>query len=181
MLREFDQIEFYPVEQEEFDEINERYKAGRYHLEHEETIFEPSKHSAFLSSIAEETKSFVETRNKAIKIATEQERVLLAEWRSQQSTYDVAAINGGEGTEVVAPMPASVWKILVSEGDVVKDGQILVILEAMKMEIRTCNLRIPLTSAIRADMSMDGRAIGRIGVQPGTLLEPGQVLLYIKE
>jgi biotin carboxyl carrier protein len=45
-------------------------------------------------------------------------------------------MGGGEGIEVVAPMTASVWKIQVKEGDVVKDGQVLAILEAMKMEIR---------------------------------------------
>ena len=135
-MREFDQIEFYPVEQQEFDQINEEFKAGRYRLEYEETSFEPAEHSTFLSSISAETEAFILKRNEATKQVTNQERVLLAEWRSQQSTEDAAAIGGGEGIEVVAPMPASVWKILVSEGELVKDGQVLVILEAMKMEIR---------------------------------------------
>jgi urea carboxylase len=89
-----------------------------------------------LSSISEETKTFIEIRNKATKNVTNQERTLLAEWRAQQATDDSEVISEGEGTEVVAPMPASVWKVLVSEGDVVKEGQVLVILEAMKMEIR---------------------------------------------
>jgi acetyl-CoA carboxylase biotin carboxyl carrier protein len=37
--------------------------------------------------------------------------------------------------EVRAEMVASVWKVLVSEGDHVGDGDTLVILESMKMEI----------------------------------------------
>ncbi len=37
--------------------------------------------------------------------------------------------------EVRAEMVANVWKVLVSEGDVVGDGDTLVILESMKMEI----------------------------------------------
>ena len=37
--------------------------------------------------------------------------------------------------EVRAEMVASVWKVLVSEGDHVDDGDTLVILESMKMEI----------------------------------------------
>ena len=37
--------------------------------------------------------------------------------------------------QVRAEMVANVWKVLVSEGDQVGDGDTLVILESMKMEI----------------------------------------------
>jgi len=37
--------------------------------------------------------------------------------------------------EVRAEMVANVWKVLVSQGDHVDDGDTLVILESMKMEI----------------------------------------------
>ena len=37
--------------------------------------------------------------------------------------------------EVRAEMVANVWKVLISEGDHVDDGDTLVILESMKMEI----------------------------------------------
>ncbi|MFF0248401.1 biotin/lipoyl-binding carrier protein [Streptosporangium sandarakinum] len=37
--------------------------------------------------------------------------------------------------EVRAEMVANVWKVLVAEGDTVEDGDTLVILESMKMEI----------------------------------------------
>jgi biotin carboxyl carrier protein len=37
--------------------------------------------------------------------------------------------------EVRAEMVANVWKVVVSEGDTVSDGDTLVILESMKMEI----------------------------------------------
>jgi acetyl-CoA carboxylase biotin carboxyl carrier protein len=37
--------------------------------------------------------------------------------------------------EVLAEMVANVWKVLVAEGDTVADGDTLVILESMKMEI----------------------------------------------
>jgi acetyl-CoA carboxylase biotin carboxyl carrier protein len=38
-------------------------------------------------------------------------------------------------SEVRAEMVANVWKIVVAEGDKVEDGDTLVILESMKMEI----------------------------------------------
>ncbi len=37
--------------------------------------------------------------------------------------------------EVRAEMVANVWKVVVAEGDKVADGDTLVILESMKMEI----------------------------------------------
>ena len=44
-------------------------------------------------------------------------------------------IVASEGQEIVsAPMPGNIWKVLVSEGQEVKAGDILLILEAMKME-----------------------------------------------
>jgi acetyl-CoA carboxylase biotin carboxyl carrier protein len=37
--------------------------------------------------------------------------------------------------EVRAEMVANVWKVVIAEGDTVSDGDTLVILESMKMEI----------------------------------------------
>jgi len=37
--------------------------------------------------------------------------------------------------EIRAEMVANVWKVVVAEGDTVSDGDTLVILESMKMEI----------------------------------------------
>ena len=37
--------------------------------------------------------------------------------------------------EVLAEMVANVWKVVVADGDTVSDGDTLVILESMKMEI----------------------------------------------
>ena len=46
-------------------------------------------------------------------------------------TAQPAAASAGD---VVAPMPGTVLKVKVSAGDTVKKGQVLLILEAMKME-----------------------------------------------
>lgn len=44
-----------------------------------------------------------------------------------------AAVPAGAVT-VEAPLPGNVWKIMVKEGQEVKEGDVLIILEAMKME-----------------------------------------------
>lgn len=45
-----------------------------------------------------------------------------------------AAAAPGAGTTVSAPMPGNVLKVNVKQGDKVTNGQVLLILEAMKME-----------------------------------------------
>ena len=45
-----------------------------------------------------------------------------------------APVNLAAGETVAAPMPGNILRVDVSQGDTVKAGQILVILEAMKME-----------------------------------------------
>ena len=59
-------------------------------------------------------------------------------------SYDIAVKDGiesagsassGSGEEVKASLPGAVFKVVVSEGDTVAEGDVLVVLEAMKMEI----------------------------------------------
>ncbi len=40
----------------------------------------------------------------------------------------------GAGTPVTAPLAGTIWKVLASEGRAVAEGEVLLILEAMKME-----------------------------------------------
>ena len=72
----------------------------------------------------------------------------------------------GEGEKVEAPMPGNIIDIKVAVGDSVKAGQVLVILEAMKME-----------NEIMA--GVDG-TVTSIGVTKGSTVEAGTVLLTIK-
>lgn len=45
-----------------------------------------------------------------------------------------APVNLADGETIAAPMPGNILRVEVKQGDTVKAGQLLVILEAMKME-----------------------------------------------
>ena len=74
--------------------------------------------------------------------------------------------SGEDIEEITAPMPGSVFKLICKEGDTVEEGDQLIILEAMKMEVpvkapRSCTVAAVLVSA-------------------GDTITSGQVLLKIQ-
>ncbi|GIW49824.1 MAG: hypothetical protein KatS3mg080_0435 [Anoxybacillus sp.] len=64
--------------------------------------------------------------------------------------------------EVVALMAGNVWKIVVQVGDVVEEGQDVVILESMKMEI-------PVASRSRWGSQSDSCTRGRFRKRRGRI------------
>jgi len=74
-------------------------------------------------------------------------------------------ISSGGPRDVVAPIPGTVHAINVSEGDSVKEGDVVLILEAMKME---------------SDISAPGSGkVKKIRVKVGDSVQEGQVLVEI--
>lgn len=70
---------------------------------------------------------------------------------------------GSSGGDLTAQMPGQVAQVLVAEGDLVTRGQALLVLEAMKMEMRV-------------SAPADGR-VRRALVRAGDVVERGQALL----
>ena len=74
--------------------------------------------------------------------------------------------SGADGNEVKATLPSNVFKILIKEGDAVKAGQNVIVLEAMKMEI---NIESP----------RDG-IIDKILIAQGDTVDADQVLAILR-
>lgn len=77
-----------------------------------------------------------------------------------------APVSAGAGTEITSPMPGSILDVKVNVGDVVKYGDCLAVLEAMKMEND-----IPAT--------VDG-TVAEVRVKKGDMVETDAVLIVIK-
>ena len=76
------------------------------------------------------------------------------------------AVSVTAGTKVVSPMPGTIVNVNVAVGDAVKEGQVVMILEAMKMEndiVAAC----------------DGK-VASITVKKGDAVESNDVLLVIQ-
>jgi 3-methylcrotonyl-CoA carboxylase alpha subunit len=71
--------------------------------------------------------------------------------------------SGSRGlTDLSAPMPATVLKILTAPGKTVRRGETLILLEAMKMELP---LRAPQDGTVKEVLCEEGQL-----VQPGSIL-----------
>jgi acetyl-CoA carboxylase biotin carboxyl carrier protein len=68
--------------------------------------------------------------------------------------------------EIHAEMVANVWKVLVTQGDPVEDGDTLVILESMKMEI-------PVVSEA-------GGTVVELAVAEGDVVQEGDLIARVE-
>ena len=68
--------------------------------------------------------------------------------------------------EVRAEMVANVWKVVAAEGDQINDGDTLVVLESMKMEI-----------PVLADVS---GTLTSLGVAEGDVVQEGDLIAVIE-
>jgi acetyl-CoA carboxylase biotin carboxyl carrier protein len=68
--------------------------------------------------------------------------------------------------EVRAEMVANVWKVVAAEGDAVADGDTLVILESMKMEIPV--------------LAEDAGTLTRLAVAEGDVVQEGDLIAVIE-
>ena len=69
-------------------------------------------------------------------------------------------------TEVRAEMVANVWKVVITEGAQVSDGDTLVILESMKMEIPV--------------LAEDAGTVTRLAVAEGDVIQEGDLIAVIE-
>ena len=76
-----------------------------------------------------------------------------------------APVVTGSGEMVAAPMPGTILKVNVKNGDAVKEGQVLVVLEAMKMENEI--------------MAPKSGTITQVAVQKGASVNTGDALVFI--
>jgi len=137
LLRFFDQIKFYEVSAEELLDIREKHPQGHYPVKIEQTEFSLSDYQAFLDEHADEIKASKTRQQKAF----EEERQRWEEsgqadfvaTEIEQSSVKTELAEGQEAIE--SHVAGNIWQVLVEPGQTVKENEVVMILEAMKMEL----------------------------------------------
>ena len=139
LLRFFDQIRFYLVSEDELRDIRAQFPHGGYPLRTEEGTFSLKDYRRFLADNAGPVADF-KTRQQAAFDA-ERERWIANGQADFASDADVTAasptdeLDLPEGGHVLATsVPGNVWHVAVTEGQQVQAGDVLLVIESMKME-----------------------------------------------
>jgi urea carboxylase len=161
LLRFFDQIRFYPVEAEALLAFRQSFITGRAHLRIEEGIFRLSDYERFLSQQAKPIATFKRVQHAAFEAERERWRTAgVSEAPSEPDADDgaarAAAANRHEGDVVASEVAGGVWSIAVREGDAVAAGQVLVVIESMKMEIA---VHAPNAGHVERLLCAEGQAV----------------------
>jgi urea carboxylase len=169
LLRFFDQIRFYPVSADELLRIRKDFPLGRFELNIEHSQLNLADYQAFLAKEAETIAAFRDQQQGAFN--AERERWIAsgqAHFDSEElvpeATED-AALASGE-MSVDSHIAGNLWQVQVETGSRVEAGDVLVILESMKMEIP---LLAPTAGVVR-----------EIRVQPGSAVRAGQRVVVLE-
>lgn len=159
LLRFFDQIKFYPVSNAELTKFREDFPQGRVKLRIEETTFKLRDYQRFLAANSESITAFKTHQQSAFEAERQRwidsGQINFSASDESASALDESAIPEG-CVALPAHIPGNVWKILVEPGAAVTEGQPLVILESMKMEVTVSATR---AGTIREIRCAEGRPV----------------------
>ncbi|KAM5356721.1 hypothetical protein ACJ41O_003367 [Fusarium nematophilum] len=142
LFRNFDQLSFYQVTEEEFGDIYAKFKAGQFSFDIQDVTFDVDQRRRFCEDIKGEVAAFKDRQHAA----------------------------NASCRRVESPMHANVYKVLVKKGQILKEGEILFVLETMKMEVKVCT-----------PIGYEGCKVKAVAVLPGDVVVPGNCMLLAKE
>lgn len=168
LLRFFDQIRFYPVSAEELLRIRRDFPLGRFDLNIEHSTLNLTDYQTFLSHEAEGIAAFRAQQQSAFN--AERERWIAngqANFESEESiapTTDETVLEPGQ-QGIDSHIAGNLWQVQVKPGERVEAGDVLVVLESMKMEI-------PVIAPV-------GGIVRDVRVQPGSAVRAGQRVVVL--
>ena len=167
LLNFFDQIRFYQCSDKEILQYRDDFIRGKFDIDIEETSFCLGDYKKYLAEIHESAALFKAKQEAAFEAERQS-------WREKGLDHFVSESAEKHHEEITIPddweglnatIPGAVWKIVKKEGDAVKKGEEIIIMESMKMEF-------PVIA------SKDG-ILKKIYAKSGEQVEAGQVLAAV--
>ncbi|WP_054989725.1 urea carboxylase [Pseudomonas coronafaciens] len=168
LLRFFDQIRFYPVSADELLRIRRDFPLGRFALHIEHSTLNLADYQSFLAREADGIAAFRAQQQSAFN--AERERWITngqADFQSDEGVApDIEELPLQAGHQGIdSHIAGNLWQVQVQPGERVEAGDVLVILESMKMEIP---LLAPVAGVVR-----------EVRVQPGSAIRAGQRVVVL--
>lgn len=160
LLRFFDQIRFYPVTAEELLKMREDFPRGKFQLKIEEQTFRLKDYNQFLAQESATITAFKTGQQAAFD--AERERWIASGQANYSNDAEVAADEGevlelsANSRAVASHVAGNLWQVKVKEGDLVQEGDAVVIVESMKMEIQ---VSAPFSGKVTRVLCQEGGAV----------------------
>lgn len=171
LLRNFDRIQYYEVTEDELNVLRKDFKKGQMNItiEHDEFSMED------YNEMIEECVGEVAELKKVQKIAMQEQMTLdadmleLVENKGQDLGLDEerSVFTGKEDNTIRSQVTGTVWELKKNLGDTVAIGDIIMVIEAMKMEYAVAATRNGI--------------ITHLGVSCGQMIQQGTPLCLVEE
>jgi urea carboxylase len=174
LLRFFDQIRFVPMGADELLAWRRDFIAGRVQLRIEDGVFRLADYERFLRDEQTSIQAFKQGQHAAFE--AERERWRLAGLSEQPdgeaadadaAAGHAAAAEAFDGEVVASQVSGGVWSVQVGVGDEVQAGQLLLVIESMKMEV---GVPAPCAGRVERVLCSEGQPVS--AGQPLLLLRP---------
>jgi urea carboxylase len=160
LLRFFDQIRFYPAGHDELLRFRDDFIQGKARLKIEHETFRLREYNEFLARHRDSIEAF-KSRQQA---SFDAERRRWEESGQLNFSAESEAASAAEKSDALPPgcvgvpaqIPGNVWKINVAAGATVRQGDPLVVIESMKMEIV---IEAPQAGRVREVLCAEGRPV----------------------
>ncbi|RAL09833.1 bifunctional urea carboxylase/allophanate hydrolase [Aspergillus homomorphus CBS 101889] len=175
LFDQFDIVNFYQVSEADFDRVERDFLAGRYSFQIMQTTLDMDHYIAKFDAAAQNS-AYREWRKRQAVAVEEMNRLeqrLFDEWRAaktaaagQNEDRDDEGYCSTNVVRIASPADANIWKVQVNVGDVLEKGQVVAILEAMKMEIQ-----------VSVAEAQHGARVTSIPGRPGRVVAPGTTII----